>query len=73
MTEEPPESENISYVFEKSVFFLKNGDLVENILGKKLIFFLAIFTFLWRHWMRNKISCPRDIYFFFLSIFDQKL
>ena len=45
MTGKPPEFENIPYVFEKSVFFLKNGDFVENIFGKKLIFFLAILTF----------------------------
>ena len=46
MTEEPPESENIPFFSKNLYFFFKSGDFVENILGKKLIFFLAILTFL---------------------------
>ena len=48
-------------------FFYKNGGFVENIMEKKVIFFLRFFHFLWQHWVRNEISCQRDI-FFFLSI-----
>ena len=33
-------------MFSKNLYFLKNGDFVENIFGKKFIFFLAILTFL---------------------------
>ena len=43
MTGRTLESENIPYVFQKFVFFLKNGDFVEYIFGKKF-FFLAILT-----------------------------
>ena len=32
-------------MFSKNLYFLKIGDFIENILGKKLIFFLAILTF----------------------------
>ena len=52
---------------KKSVFFKKNGDFVENILEKKLIFFLAILTFFMatldaqRNFMQTR-------YIFFLSI-----
>ena len=48
-------------------FFKKNGDFVENILEKKLIFFLEILTFFMaaldaqRNFMRTR-------YIFFLSI-----
>ena len=52
-------------MFSKNLyFFMKNGDFVENIFGKKLIFFLAFLTFL--------IGCATkfhsDELFFFLSI-----
>ena len=32
---------------------------------KSWFFFLRFWHFLWQHWMRNKISCRRDIFFSF--------
>ena len=61
MTGKPPESENIPCFLNKKIFW------------EKSLFFSCNFDiFLWQHWMRNKISCRRDI-FFALSLLDQKL
>ena len=49
-----------------SIFF-KNGDLVENILEKKLIFFLAILTFFMAALDAQRNFMPTR-YLFFLSI-----
>ena len=50
-------------------FFRKNGDVVENILEKKMIFFLAILTFFY-----GSIGCAtkfhaNEIYFFSFYLF----
>ena len=48
-------------------FFLKNGDFVENILEKKMIFFLAILTFFMAALDARRNFMPTR-YIFFLSI-----
>ena len=58
--------------FLKICIFLKNGDFVENILEKKLIFFLAILTFFMAALDAQRNFMPTR-YIFFLSLFDQKL
>ena len=54
-------------MFSKNLYFFKNGDFVENILGKKVGFFLAILTFFY-----GIIGCATkfhaDEISFFLSI-----
>ena len=54
---------------ENLYFFLKNGDFVENILGKKLIFFLAILTFLMAALDAQQNFMPTRYLFFLLSLF----
>ena len=62
---------NLNMIFLRICIFLKNDDFVENIFGKKWIFFLAILTFFMAALDAQQISCGRDIFFFFLSLFDQ--
>ena len=45
------------FCFQKMCSFGKNSDIIEKKIGKKLIFYIAIFNFLWHHWIRNKVSC----------------
>ena len=58
--------------FKNQYFFLKNGDFVENILEKKLIFFLAILTF-----FIAALDAQRNFFLSFLvksySVFCQKV
>ena len=55
-------------MFSKNLyFFLKNGDFGENILGKKLIFFLAILTFFMAA-LNAQQNFMATVYLFFLSI-----
>ena len=64
----------------KNLYFLKNGDFVENILKKKLTFFLAILTFFMAALDAQRNLCRRDIFFFFYlfliksySVFSQNV
>ena len=54
-------------MFSKNQYFLKNGDFVENILEKMLIFFLAILTFFMAALDAQRNFMPTR-YIFFLSI-----
>ena len=55
-------------MFSKNLYFLKNGDFVENILEKKLIFFLAILTFFMVALDAQRNVMP-TIYFFSFYLF----
>ena len=48
-------------------FFLKNGDFVENILEKKLFFFLAILTFFMAALDAQRNFMPTRYIFFSIS------
>ena len=60
-------------MFSKNLYFFLNGDFIENILGKKLIIFLAILIFFMAALDAQQNFMWTRYLFFFLSLFDQKL
>ena len=54
-------------MFSKNQYFFKNGDFVENIFEKNLIFFLAFLTFFMAGLDAQRNFMPTR-YIFFLSI-----
>ena len=73
MTGRTLESNNICYVFKKSVIFGKITILLKNKIVKKLIFFLAILKFFMAPLDAQQNFMLMKYNFFFLSLLDQKL